>query len=103
PAALAKNPDGIDCVADANMDTWMDYVYYQMPINGLYGNITVQGVPVSIDAVDPNGNAVHIATVTSDTSGTYSYTWTPPTTTGDYKITATFAGSLSYGYSYAET
>ena len=63
-------------------------------------NIT--GVPVSIDAVDPNGNYVHIGDTTSDMSGTFSYTWAP-TITGDYKITATFGGSQSYGSSYAET
>jgi hypothetical protein len=62
----------------------------------------VIGVPVSIDAVDPNGNAVHIADVTSDMSGTFSYTWTP-TVAGDYKITATFMGDDSYGSSWAQT
>ena len=62
----------------------------------------VTGVPVSIDAVDPNGNNVHITTVTSDASGTFGYTWTP-TTPGQWKITATFAGDDSYGSSWAET
>ena len=32
----------------------------------------VKGVDVSLDTVDPNGNYVHIATVTSDSSGTFS-------------------------------
>jgi hypothetical protein len=73
----------------------------QQPIGGLWNNETIYGVPVSIDAVDPNGNFVHIATVTSDgTSGTFAYTWTP-TTPGDYKISATFAGDDSYGSSFA--
>ncbi len=94
---------GTPCVADQYQDTWMDYLHMQMPINGLYGNITVQGVPVIISAVDPNGNSIPIATVTSDISGTFSYTWTAPTLTGDYKIMATFAGSNSYGASWAET
>ena len=73
-----------------------------MPIDGLYHNATILGVPLSIDAVDPNGNTIHLATVTSDVSGTFSYTWTP-NNAGDYKITATFAGSDSYGSSWAET
>jgi hypothetical protein len=94
---------GTPCIADQYQDTWMDYLHFQMPINGLYGNITVQGVPVVISAVDPNGNSIPIATVTSDVSGTFSYTWTAPTLTGDYKIMATFAGSNSYGASWAET
>jgi hypothetical protein len=89
-------------VSDASMSTWMDYLHFQMPIGGIYNNITVTGVPVSIDATDPNGNFVHIADVTSDMSGTFGYTWTP-TSTGDYKITATFMGSDSYGSSYAQT
>ena len=62
----------------------------------------VTGVPVSIDAVDPNGNNVHIASVNSDLSGTFAYTWTP-TIPRQYKITATFAGDDSYGSSWAET
>ncbi len=74
----------------------------QEPINGITGNVTVTGVPVSIDAFDPNGNNVHVATVSSDASGTFSYTWAP-TIPGDYKITATFAGSNSYGSSSAVT
>jgi hypothetical protein len=62
----------------------------------------IQGVPVSIDAIDPNGNPVHIGSTTSDMSGTYSFTWAP-TIPGNYQITATFAGTNSYGSSYAET
>jgi hypothetical protein len=89
-------------ISDASMSTWMDYLHFQMPVGGIYNNITVTGVPVSIDATDPNGNFIHIADATSDMSGTFGYTWTP-TTTGDYKITATFMGSDSYGSSYAQT
>jgi hypothetical protein len=81
----------------------MDYLHFQMPIGGIYNNLTITGVPVSIDAVDPNGNAQHLATVTSDMSGTFAYTWATPSTTGDFKITATFMGSDSYGSSYAQT
>ena len=88
---------GTACVSDASQGPWMDYLHMQaqFPAN-------VTGVPVSIDATDPNGNFVHIGDTTSDTSGTYSYTWAP-TISGTYKITATFAGSQSYGSSYAET
>ncbi len=73
----------------------------QQPLTGLWGNETITGVPVSLDAVDPNGNFVHIATVTSDgTTGAYGYTWTP-TVAGDYKVMATFTGDDSYGSSWA--
>jgi hypothetical protein len=93
---------GTPAISDANMDTWMDYLHFQMPIDGLYHNVTVTGVPVSIDAVDPNGNFIHIADVTSSISGTFSYLWKPDII-GKYTITATFMGSNAYGASYAET
>jgi len=93
---------GTACVSDASMATWMDYLNMQMPIDGIYHNVTVTGVPVSINAVDPNGNLVNIGTATSDISGTYHFTWTP-TTSGTYTISATFAGSNAYGFSSAET
>jgi hypothetical protein len=93
---------GTPAVSDASMATWMDYLHFQMPIDGLYHNITITGVPVTISAVDPNGNLVSLGTTTSDVSGTYSLKWTP-TTVGDYKISAVFAGSNAYGSSYAET
>lgn len=88
---------GTACVSKESMTAWMEYLHmqHQIPAN-------VIGVPVSLDAVDPNGNPVHIADVTSDMSGTFSYTWTP-TITGDYAITATFMGDDSYGSSWAET
>ena len=31
------------------------------------------GVPVSIDAVDPNGNYIHLGDATSDASGRYHF------------------------------
>ncbi len=94
---------GTACVSKESMTTQMEYLYMQQPIAGIWGNETITGVPVSIDAVDPNGNSVHIATVTSEGySGTFSYTWTPELT-GDYMITATFMGDDSYGSSFATT
>ena len=95
----SQAPLNLACVSDASMGTYMEYKYMQIPIPS---NVTITGVPVSIDAIDPNGNTVHIADVTSDMSGTFAYTWTP-SIAGNYKITATFMGSDSYGSSYAET
>jgi len=89
---------GVPCVSDASMGDFMAYLYQQAPYPA---NIT--GVPVSIDAVGPSGNTIHITTVTSDASGTFHYMWTTPTTPGQYTITATFAGDDSYGFSSAET
>ncbi len=93
---------GTPCVSDESMGTWMDYLHFQLPIDGIFHNLTITGVPVSIDAVDPNGNAMHLGDTVSDMSGTFSFAW-QPTVAGEYKITATFMGSESYGSSYAQT
>ena len=101
---LDKSPaqPGKPCISDNSMSTYMEYLHMQQPIDGIYHNLTITGVPVSIDAVDPNGNTQHIGDTTSDVSGTFAYTWTP-NLAGDWKITATFMGSNSYGSSWAET
>ena len=94
---------GAACVSKDSMATYMEYLHMQMPIDGMHHNVTITGVPVSIDAVDPNGNYVHIATVASDgASGTFGYTWTPGIP-GQYKIMASFAGDDSYGSSWMQT
>jgi len=91
------------CVSDSSMTTWMAYLHDQQPLNGIWGNATVSGVPVTLSAIASDGSSVTIGTVTSDVpSGTFGYTWTP-TTTGLYKIVATFAGDDSYGASSAMT
>jgi hypothetical protein len=79
----------------------MSYLYMQKqkPTNAT-------GVPVSIDAIDPNGNLVHLGDTTSDASGQYSLplnTNTLAAGAGTYKITATFSGSKSYFSSSAQT
>jgi outer membrane protein assembly factor BamB len=84
-------------ISDESMTDWMEYLYMQKSIPA---NAT--GVPVSINVIDANGNFRNIGTTTSDTSGTFGYTWKPDIP-GQYKVIATFAGSESYGSSYAET
>jgi hypothetical protein len=88
---------GTPCVSEASMSAWMEHLQMQLP-----HPVGTTGVPVSIDALDPAGNYRHIADVTSDVSGTFSYLWTPELT-GIYSVTATFAGSNSYSSSYGET
>jgi len=97
-AVAANFPNGLPCVSDDSMSAWMEYVYMQQP-----NPTNATGVTVSIDAIDPNNNCVHLGTVTSDTSGTFGYAWTPPNIPGKYTIIATFAGSGAYYGSYAET
>jgi hypothetical protein len=98
----APASEGIACVSDESMSTWMDYIHMQLPCDGIYHNVTITGVPVSIDAVDPNGNYIHVGDTVSDMSGTYSYVWQPENV-GKYTVTATFMGSNAYGASFAET
>ncbi|MCW4043885.1 MAG: PQQ-binding-like beta-propeller repeat protein [Candidatus Bathyarchaeota archaeon] len=93
----ARFPNGLPAISDENMGEWMEYVYMQKPCPA-----NAKGVDVSLDALDPNGNFVHIGTVTSDLSGLYSHMFTPEVP-GKYTIIATFAGSDSYYGSYAET
>ena len=75
----------------------MEYIYEQQakPTN-------ITGVPVSLDILDPNGNSYHIGEVTSDASGGFKMLWTPQIT-GEYTVTATFAGSNAYYTSTANT
>jgi hypothetical protein len=93
----ARFPSGVPAVSDASISDWMKYVYMQLPIPS---NST--GVSVSIDVLDANGNYRNIGSATSDTSGAFSFQWTPDIP-GKYTLYATFAGSNSYWPSYSET
>jgi hypothetical protein len=61
-----------------------------------------KGVEISLDVIDSNGNFRNIGTTTSDMTGSFGYMWEPDIP-GQYTIIATFAGSESYGSSYAQT
>ena len=89
---------GTPAISDTWMTPWMQYLYMDQPYPS-----QATGVPVSIDAVDPNGNFIHIGTATSDITGNYHYTWTPPDIPGTYTIIATFSADNSYYGSSAET
>jgi hypothetical protein len=96
-AQAARFPNGVPAVSDASMGDWMAYVYMQKP-----KPTNATGVPVSISVIDANGNYRNIGTTTSDTSGMFTYTWTPDIP-GSYTIIASFAGSESYWPSSAES
>jgi outer membrane protein assembly factor BamB len=84
-------------MSDASMSQWMEYLHVtHQPMN----NFT--GVPVNLDTLDPNGNIVHIGTATSDTTGKYSFLWTPQIE-GKHTVMATFAGTKSYYPTQAES
>ena len=91
------------CVSHDSMTIQMEYLHLQNPIGGIWNNETLTGVPVTLTAIDSNGNPTTIGTVTTNAYyGTFAYTWTPPTA-GDYKIIASYAGDDSYGSSSAGT
>jgi hypothetical protein len=92
-------PNGVAAVAETDMKAWMEYVYEQQSLSGHIAT----GVPVSIDAVDPNNNFIHIGDATSDGTGQFGFSWETPLVPGMYTIVTTFAGSESYLASHAET
>jgi hypothetical protein len=88
---------GTPAISDADQDAWMEYMFHQrsMPANA-------KGVEVTLDAIDPNNNYVHLGTVTSDSASNFGLSWQPEVP-GTYQIIATFAGSAAYGPSYSTT
>ena len=84
-------------ISDESMGLWMEYLHQQKEFP-----TSATGVEVMIDVVDSNGNYRNIGTTTSTTSGFFDLEWTPDIP-GKFQIIATFAGSNSYGSSWAET
>lgn len=87
----------VPAISDAAQEAYMEYLYAQQSYP-----TSASGVSVTLDTLDPNGNFVHIGTVTSDASGGFEKMFVPEVP-GEYTIIATFAGSQSYGSSYAQT
>ena len=91
------------CVSKESMALQMEHIHKQMPIDGIWHNETITGVPVTLTAIDSNGIAIDIGTVTTNGYyGTFSKAWTPPNE-DTYQIVASFAGDDSYGSSGAST
>ena len=98
-----NKPGTVPCVSSASMATLMEYTYMQHPIDGLYHNETITGVPVTLTAIDSNNNVIDIGTTTTNGYyGTFAMPWTPPNE-GAYTVMASFAGDDSYGSSAAAT
>ena len=94
---------GTPCVSADSMTTQMEYLHMQIPIGGIWGNATMTGVPVTLTAMDTDGNAIDIGTATTEAYyGTFSFAWTPDNP-GTYTIIASFGGDDSYGSSGAST
>jgi len=100
---MSPAQEGTPCVSVNSMDTQMNYLHIRRPIDGLYHNETITGVPVMLTAIGQDGSYVDIGTTTSDGYyGTFELAWTP-TEEGTYKILAQFTGDDSYGSSGAAT
>jgi outer membrane protein assembly factor BamB len=93
----ARFPHGVPVAADAVMGDWMGYIYQQKPLPTNF-----QGVEVSIDVVDANGNYRNVGSATTDASGAYHLVWQPDIP-GTYTVIASFKGSNGYWPSYQET
>ncbi len=94
-------PNGVPAVSDASETAWMAYIYQQAAIP-----TNATGVPVTIDAIDPNGNFVTLGTTHSDSSGLYAFAVEPSMLSagsGTYTVIATFHGSNSNYPSYSES
>ncbi len=89
--------NGVPAVSDASQEGWMEYLYEQQAIP-----TNATGVPVSLAAIDPNGNYINIGTATTDLTGAYGTMFTPQVP-GTYQIIATFAPTNSYSGSSAQT
>ncbi len=94
---------GTPCVSEESMGTQMDYLHMQLPVGGIWGNITMTGVPVYLTALDANGNYQDLGVAISNAyTGTFTKSFEPPIP-GDYEVIATFSGDASYGSSTAST
>jgi hypothetical protein len=91
------------CVSKDSMKTQMEYLHMQLPIDGIWHNLTMTGVDVTLTAIDDKGTSTNIGTATTSAYyGTFEKAWTPPSES-TYKIIASFAGDDSYGSSGAQT
>jgi hypothetical protein len=89
---------GTAAVADADQEKQMEFL-----IQHNIDQPNVNGVPVTLSAIDNSGKLISIGQAVSDGfSGTFKMLWTPPAV-GVYSIVANFTGTQAYGPSYAST
>jgi hypothetical protein len=94
-----KELQGTPAVSDKDQGKQMEYLIQ----HSIDAPSDITGVPVSIYATDSSGVTTQIGQVTSTgVGGIFHLLWNPPAT-GEYVITANFAGSQAYGPSSAQT
>jgi hypothetical protein len=85
------------------METQMEYLHMQHPIDGIGHDEVITGVEVSLVAIGSDGSYEDLGTTTTDGYyGTFGFKWTP-TAQINYEIIASFEGDDSYGSSGAST
>jgi len=94
---MSPAQEGTPAICDEDMGPWMEYLHQQMT-----KPTDAKGVTVTLTALDPNNNYIYLGEATSNSDGTFGFTWVPEVP-GLYRITATFAGTDSYGSSSATT
>jgi WD40 repeat protein len=100
---LSPAQPGTPCVAQESMRTQMEYLHFNAPIAGIWGNETITGVPVSLTAIGEDGTTYDLGTaVTNGYSGVFGMAWAPPAE-GEYEIIASFGPDESYGSSSSTT
>jgi len=94
PAARQKVETGeysyVPVVSDESMSDWMEYLYMQQPMP-----LDTTGVPIRLSYLNDDGSMTDIATVTTDSAGSFGYFWSPPGT-GTYRIVASFDGTAAF-------
>jgi len=94
---------GTPCVSKDSMTLQMEHIHIAQPLDGIYHNETITGVPVTLTAIDPKGGVAYIGnTTTNGYYGTFNFAWKPELE-GTYQIVASFAADGSYGSSSAST
>jgi hypothetical protein len=94
---------GTPCVSKDSMETQMEYLHLQQPIDGIWHNETITGVPVTLTAIHEDGTVYDLGQVTSNGYyGSFGKSWTP-TKQGLYEVIANFGPDDSYGSSAAST
>jgi hypothetical protein len=100
---MSPGQSGTPCVSADSMVTQMEYLHRQQPIDGVDHTKTITGVPVTLTAVDQDGDWIDLGKTTTDGYyGTFGLEWTAPDE-GKYEIIASFEGDDSYGSSSAAT
>jgi len=100
---MSPTQAGAPCVSQDSMSTQMEYLHLQRAIDGIWGNLSIFGIPVTLTAIGPDGQYIDLGTVTtSGYYGTFTLAWTP-SEQGLYEIIASFDGSEAYGSSSAST